>query len=132
MDNSFKKYFPILGCLPFKCEFTPQAIGECVKSLQNQLSTDSNTSHILFKSHKSNTFLVNKVVMGFENTSSTVLELYKDTYSSGDDSNKKKKFQASVKPRVLSYDLLWKLTNDTNVKSKAEHAPVCILNKSMI
>lgn len=120
-----------IGCIAFKCEFSTHAIAEYIKSLQNQLSTDSNNSQILFKLHKSDTFLLNKVVLGLENAGATILDLYKDMYSSGDDSSKKKKLQVTVKPKVLNYELLWKLTNDVNVKSKAEHAPVCILNKSM-
>lgn len=117
--------------MPFKCEFTAQAINDYIKSLKNQLSTDGNNSHILFKQHKFDTFLLNKVVMGLENAGLTVLDLYKDMYSSGDEPNKKKKLQVAVKPKVLNYDLLWKLTNYPDVKSKAEHAPVCILNKSI-
>lgn len=116
--------------MPFKCEFSTQAIGEYIKSLQNQVSTDGTNSQILFKLHKSDTFLLNKVVMGLENAGSTILDLYKDMYSDGDDSSKKKKLQVTVRPKVLNYELLWKLTNDADVKSKAKHAPVCILNKS--
>lgn len=95
------------------------------------MDSDSRNSKIIFKVHKNSIFFLNNNVIGCENEYSTIFDLYKDLHMSGDDLNKKQKSQLSLKRKVLDFDMLLKLTNDEDTKSKAHHAPVCTLNKSM-
>lgn len=105
-------------------------VSEHIKSLKNQLDTDNNDSKIIFKLHKIQSFFSNNKVVGLENVDLKIGDLYKDIYSSDDDSNRKKKIQTALRPKVLDFDMLCKLTVEEKGKSKTEHAPVCILNKS--
>lgn len=124
--------FLFLGGLPIKCEFAPSIISEHIKSLKNQLDSNNRDSKILFKVYKNQLFFSNNKVAGLENENLKIGDLYKDIYSSGDDSNRKKKAQPPLKPKVLDFEMLCKLTVDRQQKPKTEHAPVCILNKSKI
>lgn len=121
-----------LGSLPIKCEFTLQTIREHFQSLKHQLISDNDDSKIVFKLHKSQTFLSKKNIMGLQSNSVKVIEVYKDLHSRSDDSNRKKKTRVALKPKVLDFDMLCRLTNDENTKlKKSKHAPVCILSKSI-
>lgn len=124
-------FINILGSIPIRCEFTTQTINDHIKSLKNQLYSDSVDSKIVFKIHKKQVYFSNNSIMGLENESSNISEIFKDLHSSGDDSSKRKKSQFSLVPKVLECEMFWRITNEGNVKSKSDHAPVCILNKSI-
>ncbi|CAG9858615.1 unnamed protein product [Phyllotreta striolata] len=119
--NNTYFYIRTKGHIPFQSEFTKDALKETFETLHKTIP-----SELVFGIFKSNIFFSANEINGVEDNIS-LKELCEDSFNINEDFNKKK--VTNVKPTVIEFNILRKLTTNKSSELIKDHAPIGILDK---